>query len=143
MSLLDTLKADLLNARKLKSAGAVAVLSTFLGDLETNSKKTGKPIEDDEIVALAKNRVSTTKDMAELIAKTDAAAALVPQAEILFYERYIPPQLSDEDIRTQIALLKVTVAAEFSLKKVQSYFKTHFAGRYDGKLVASVFKTIN
>lgn len=141
MPILDTLKADLLAARKQKDVALTGILSTFVGDLETNSKKTSKPIDDAQIVALAKARISTNKEVASKLAGFDKHAASVLEAEIPVYEKYLPAQLSEAQIRYIVTRL-TEPSLGCNLGKVQAHFKANYTGRYDGKLVTNVFKEL-
>jgi uncharacterized protein YqeY len=137
MSLLDTLKEDLLAARKTKNTTVIGVLSTLLGDLETNSKKTGKAIVDADIITLAKNRINTIQGLVETVSNADKTASF--EAEIPLYEKYIPTQLTESEILVTIARLKAEVEG-LNIGQVQAYFRNTYPGRYDAKLVTQVFQ---
>lgn len=139
MSLLDTLKADLLAARKEKNTAAVGVLSTLLGDLETNNKKTGKPIVDSDIVILAKNRVNTIQGLVETVADMEATAPL--EAEVPLHEKYISKQLTESEILSIINIFK-EINKDIDIGKVQGYFKVTYPGWYDGKVVTKAFQSL-
>ena len=60
------------------------------------------------------------------------------KAEELVLVSYLPTQLSEADVRAELAQLKTLGVVD--LKSVMAHFKTRFAGRYDGGLVSRLAK---
>jgi uncharacterized protein YqeY len=64
------------------------------------------------------------------------------QEEIAVIEKFLPAQLSDADIRTEVAAIIKSVGAQSAtdMGKVMAVASKQFTGRADGKLIAAIVK---
>jgi hypothetical protein len=139
MTLLDKLKADQLTARKNKDKDLAATLTTLYAEAVKVGKDDGnRETTDEEVIAVTKKFINNCIIILEKVTDPDAVAKA--KAEIEVYNLYIPQQMSNPEIEKIIT----TIAAgnKPDLKSVMQYFKTHFAGRYNGKQVADIVKAL-
>lgn len=130
MSILDTLKADLLQARKDRKPVVVTTLSTLVGELQANAKLVDgvKVVTDDAACAVIKK---TIKGLDEMIGYNPTETSYVFEKELL--EKYLPKMLTYEE------LLDIFIKmGKPSTKDFMSYLKVAYPNQYDGKVAASI-----
>lgn len=136
MNLLGTIKADQLIARKTKTTLSADLLTTLYAEAAKVGKDKGnRESTDDEVVATIQKFLKNNKE-SQVVVKGEALETLKAEAAVL--EHYLPKQLSEEDVRSELAQLKTLGVT--SIKDVMAHFKASFAGRYDGGLVSKLAK---
>lgn len=140
MSLIETIKADALAARKAKDARA-GVLITLIGEINKAEKAGSEPrvLTDADVIALVRKFLKNIADtMAVLpVSATDAIAKASMERGAL--ERYLPSQMSEAEIE---AVVRVVVADGGKLGDAMARLKADHAGLYDGKLASTVAKRV-
>lgn len=140
MSLIETIKADALAARKAKDARA-GVLITLIGEINKAEKAGSEPrvLTDADVIALVRKFLKNIADtMAVLpVSATDAIAKASMERGAL--ERYLPSQMSEAEIE---AVVRAVVADGGKLGDAMARLKADHAGLYDGKLASTVAKRV-
>ena len=139
--LVDELKKANIEAMKAKDNDARAALSVVLTryklqEVELRSK--GKEIGDAECLAIIQKVLKELSDEKEGYLKVnnqERANAIVRQEETL--KKYLPQQMSEEEIRAEIAKLE-----DKSMPSIMKHFKTNFAGKVDMSLVSSIARNL-
>lgn len=139
MALLETIKGELLQARKDRDKLKSALLSSLVGAAEKQSKdkaQGGKPLTDrqvSQILQTFKNGMQETLSL-----KPDSSET---QREIEIVDSLMPvakPQLSEEDLRALISALAEHDNA--SIGSIMHILKASYEGQYDPRQASSLVK---
>lgn len=138
MKLLDKIIEARSVARTNKDTVKAELLGVLIGDC-TRSTKT--PSDEDVIKIVKKfinNAQQTLTDAEERNHPRlgEISASVITEVGIL--SEYVPKQLTEEDIVAEIT--KAKASGYTSIQTLMGYFKTNFAGLYDGKLVSDLVK---
>jgi uncharacterized protein YqeY len=139
--LIDELKKANIEAMKARDNDARAALSVVLTRYklqEVEAKAQGKDIGDAECLSIIQKVLKELSDEKEGYLKvnnTDRAGAITKQEETL--KGYLPRQLSEEEIRSEISKLE-----DKSMPSIMKHFKANFAGKVDMSLVSSIARNL-
>lgn len=135
MTLIETIKQDLLQARKDGDKITSSMLSTLVGDADRIGKDNGnRAPTDSEVQAVAVKFMKSAKQNLELTSKSEF------QFEIEILERYLPKSLSDMEL---MSIIKEQVAQHGKNKgKVLGFLAKEYKNRYDGKQAADLFQSL-
>lgn len=141
MSLQQDIKAQMIEAMKAKEATKLSVirglLSAFTNEAVSQGKKPDEPLSDEEALAVISRAVKQRKDSIEQFTKGGRAdLADAEKAELDILEKYLPAQMSAEEIQ---AYVEAKVAAEKPSVDKKNQFMgmimKELKGRADGTLV--------
>jgi hypothetical protein len=112
----------------------------------TNEEVSGKEarvLSDEEIITVLSREAKKRREAAEEFAKagrTDRAADEKAEGEVI--AKYLPAQLSEDDIKKLIAgaVASTGAAGPADMGKVMGAIKPKIAGKADGALVSSLVK---
>lgn len=134
MSLKDTIVADIKSAMKNKESQKLGILRVLKGEIERNEQTSKGKIElsDNDIVALVKKSIQGVKETTN------------DEFEITVLEGYLPKQLSNLEMTK---LVKEFLSSEenggnVNMGTVMGHFKANYAGRYDGKELSLIVKSL-
>ena len=139
--LIDELKANNIEAMKARdnvARGALSVVITKYKNLEVELRAQGKEISDKDCLAIIQKTLKELSDEKEgylRVNNLDRVNDIIRQEEIL--SKYLPKQLSEEEIRNIIASLD-----DKSVPNVMKHFKTNYAGQVDMSLVNSILRSL-
>lgn len=135
MTLIETIKQDLLQARKDGDKFASSMLSTLVGDADRVGKDNGnRAPTDSEVQAVAVKFMKSAKQNLELTSRPEF------EIEIEILERYLPKSLSEMEL---ISIIKEQVAQHGKNKgKVLGFLAKEYKNRYDGKQAADLFQSL-
>ena len=139
--LIDELKKANIDAMKARDADARAALSVVLTRYklqEVEARSQGKEIGDAECLSIIQKVLKELNDEKEGYLKVnnvERAASISKQEETL--KGYLPRQLSEEEIRSEIAKLD-----DKSMPSIMKHFKANFAGKVDMSLVSSIARNL-
>ncbi|NNM15767.1 MAG: GatB/YqeY domain-containing protein [Bacteroidia bacterium] len=146
MSLADKigaeLKAAMLAKDEAKLRGLRAIKSALLLAATSGADKTIS--EDDEIKILQK-LVKQRKDSADIYKQQNREDLLKPELEeIEVIQQFLPAQLSEEEISTQLKeiIAQVGASSPSDMGKVMGVASKQFAGKADNKLVAALVQKL-
>jgi len=148
----NTLKADIEDAarRALKNQeplllSVLRLLLTAIHNREIEKKtKSGGPgdLTDEEITAVIRSEAKKRKDaVAEYDRGGRVAAAEKESVELAILEKYLPQELSDEEIE-KLLLPLAKGAAEKDFGRVMGFAMKAIAGRASGERVAAAVRGI-
>ncbi|UII27877.1 GatB/YqeY domain-containing protein [Fulvivirga maritima] len=132
-AMLEKRKDELTALRSIKSA--ILLAATEKGGAEELS-------EDAELKLLTK-AAKQRKDSAELYEKEGRAdLAEKEKLELEVINRYLPKQLSEDELKTEIAAIieQVGATGPQDMGKVMGAATKQLAGKADGKMIASIVK---
>ena len=143
MNLIDSIRADQLQARKEKNIIKVNLLTTLIGEAVSIGKNAGnRETTDAEVVALAKKFIKNLQEAMEVYSRAGVDITN-QQAEVQILEQYIPKQMSAEDLRSAILAIKEEITAgPKDMGKVMGLLKQRFDGQYDGKMASALAKEV-
>lgn len=139
MLLFEQIKKDQITARKNKEQVRASLLTTLMGEGQTQAKNKGvEVLSDEDTVALVKKFL---KGNAEFLAGNVPAEKLsILTTEKGVLECYLPKQLADVQIRDTIR----GYFKEGIVKKgdVMKKLKEQYNGMYDGKRASDIFSEV-
>ena len=142
MSLINKIKADLLQARKNRDKDKVRLLTTLSGDcMKVGYTVDGvRPPSDSECTAVIKK---TVKNLKELIAAKDQRGDIlvVESAELDILMNYLPKQLDVDQLNTIIEELVFTEGCD-NIGAVMKAMKENYDGCYDPRRASGIAKEL-
>lgn len=146
MSLTDQINNDLKEAMKAKDTTTLTALRAIKSQLllAATEKGGGESTEEAEIKMLQK-QVKQRKESAELYktqGREDLAEAELAEASII--EKYLPKQLSEDELKPiiQTIIENVGAAGPQDMGKVMGAASKELAGQADGKTISSVVRQL-
>jgi len=140
MSLLQTLKTDSLVARKARQTDVAMSLTTLIGELETAAKNSGHEPTDVEVVAAVKKTLKNIGESLSALKFSSDGRVLALLAEQKLFEKYLPKQLDEAELRSAVGAIIMTGAK--TMGEVMKSLKAQHDGQYDGKLASTVIKDL-
>jgi uncharacterized protein YqeY len=145
MGLKETLKSDLTEAIRSSNkveSGTIRMVLTAITNEEVSGKE-ARVLSDEEIITVLSREAKKRREAAEEFAKagrTDRAADEKAEGEVI--AKYLPAQLSEDDIKKLIAdaVASTGAAGPADMGKVMGVIKPKIAGKADGALVSSLVK---
>jgi len=146
MSLNEQITADLKEAMKAKDQVAlrgIRAIKAALLLLKTDG--TGAEVTEEKEIKLLQKLVKQRKDSLEIYVKQNREdLAAIEREEIPIIEKYLPEAMSPEDLKAAITKIVADTGAS-SMKdmgKVMGLANAQFAGKADGKTIASLVKEL-
>ena len=141
----DQLKKDLTDAIKSHNqviSGTLRMALTAITNEEVSGKE-ARVLTDAEIITVLSREAKKRREAAEEFAKAnrpDKAAEEKAEGEVI--AKYLPAQLSEDDIKKMIAAAVASTGASGpgDMGKVMGAIKPQIAGKADGALVSSLVK---
>ncbi|HUR67426.1 MAG TPA: GatB/YqeY domain-containing protein [Chitinophagaceae bacterium] len=132
------LAKDEAGLRSLRAVKAAILLA------KTSEGSTGELKEEDEIKLLQK-LVKQRKDSLEIFQQQNRSdLARKEEEEIAVIEKFLPKQMSEEDLREEIAKIISTTGASSpaDMGKVMGVATKQLAGKADGKAISALVKEL-
>lgn len=133
--LLAQIKQDQLSARKNKETVKSSLLTTLIGDIENLIKTKNSDNTDTLIIGLIKSYLDKNLEFQNSHPNSDVLRSLKQEQTIL--QQYMPSSLSDDEIKQIITQNSLT-----SMPNVMKHFKENYFGKYDGKKLSDLAKSI-
>ena len=145
MGLKETLKSDLTEAIRSSDkvvSGTIRMVLTAITNEEVSGKE-ARVLTDDEIITVLSREAKKRREAAEEFAKAgraDKAAEEKAEGEVI--AKYLPAQLSEDDIKALIAaaVASTGAAGPGDMGKVMGVIKGQTAGKADGGTVSALVK---
>ena len=147
MSLSARLMDDIKTAMRAKDAVALEALRAIKAEIllaQTASGNKEEISEADEIKLLQK-LVKTRKDSAKIFTEQNRMDLVEPElAQIAVIEKFLPAQLSEEEVEAVIAKLIVDTGASgiASMGKVMGIASAQLGGTAEGKTISTIVKKL-
>ena len=144
-----SLQVDIMTAMKVamkdKDQTALAALRAVKSEILLAQTATGskEEISEDEEIKILSKMVKQRKDSAAIFLeqnRNDLAEPEIAQAEVI--SRFLPAQLSDEEI-TDVVMKTIAATGAEGMKdmgKVMGMVSQELAGKADGKTISSIVK---
>ena len=139
MTILENIKAASLAARKARETAKASLLSTLIGEIET-AAKSGKSVNDDDVIAVVKKFIKNIDESLVHVTRTSALVADDMRAEKEILESFLPQQLSEAELK---ALLQTYIAeGAKNVGDLMKRLKAEKAGLYDGGMASKLAKEL-
>jgi uncharacterized protein len=135
--LLNRIQADLNTARKARDQALVLVLGTALSEIKNRQLELARDATDDEAVDVLRKGIKRRRESAEMYAsagRDDLAAKERAEQEVL--ERYLPPQVSEAELRAAVRAAISDGAA--NVGAVMGKVMPQFKGRAEGGTINAI-----
>jgi len=146
MSLIQTIKAAQLAARKSKDAAKASVLTTLIGEAEMIGKNDGnRESTDAEVIAVVKKFVKNLDETIRVASDyRDADASEKAWAEKLVLEEFLPKQFSEDELRAimQELVAQNGLAGPKAMGVLMKELKAGYEGLYDGAVASKLAKEL-
>ncbi len=139
----DKILEDLKNAMKAQDKELLSVIRMVKGAIQMEELNIKKELNDDEVITIITKQIKTRK---ESIVEFNKASRndLVEQTqkEITILEKYMPEQLSEEEVLTIIedAFTKVNPQGMKDMGKIIGLISPSLKGKADMSLVSKIVK---
>ena len=146
MSLLDTINQDLKTAMKSGDEVGKRTLRGLKAAITRAEKdNSNQPLSDDQILAVLQKQAKQRRDSIEAYqqaGRTDLVEE--EQAELAVIERYLPQQMSEDEIRAaaRAVIDEVGAAGPRDMGKVMGKLMPQLRGKADGRLVNQVVRPL-
>ena len=133
-SLLERLQADLNAARKGGDKPRTLLLGTLLAETKNRRIELQRDLSDDDVVDVLRKQIKRRRESEQMFAqgnRTDLAEKEKAEAGML--ETYLPPSVSDDELRAAVRVAVAGGAANIGavMGKVMAQYK----GRADGSVI--------
>ena len=139
--MLDLLQEELIAAMKAKDKATLTGLRNIIGKLKAQRIDKGEDLTDQECIQILQSSVKQLKDSIEQYEKGGRDdLAKVEAFELKLIEKYLPEQLSEEEIRILVQkTIKSTGAKSMQdMGRVMGSVMKNLAGAVDGKVVQKI-----
>lgn len=145
MGLKETLQSDLTEAIRSSDklvSGTIRMVLTAITNEEVSGKE-ARVLSDDEIITVLSREAKKRREASEEFAKAgraDKAADEKAEGEVI--AKYLPAQLSEDEIKAIIAaaVASTGAAGPADMGKVMGAVKPQIAGKADGGVVSALVK---
>jgi uncharacterized protein YqeY len=139
------LNDDMKAAMKAKDASTLEVLRMTITSIRNKALEVGKELADADVVAVIKADAKKIKDALDSFvqnAREDLAVKARRELEIL--ERYLPAQMSDEELETRVRakVQELGVADTSQAGKVMGVLSKELKGQADGSRIKAMLDKI-
>jgi uncharacterized protein YqeY len=151
MSLLDTLKAAQIAARKSRASTEDAVraslLTTLIGEASAVGKNAGnRESTDVEVIAVAKKFLKNMDETRRLLEGSPSAREALQRLDIeeACLSEFLPKQMSSQELLLTLRELAGQLGAVSAkdMGRLMKALKEQYEGQYDGKLASQLCKEL-
>jgi uncharacterized protein len=147
MSLEQSIMADLKDAMRSKDEKALRSLRAIKAAIivAKTSEGAGGEISTEEEIKLLQKLIKQRKDSLEIYEQQNRAdLALTEKEEIEIIEKFLPQQLSEDDLKAALTKIIKDVGASSNadLGKVMGIATKHLAGKADGKTISALAREL-
>ena len=139
--MLTLLQEELKTAMKAKDKATLTGLRNIIGKLKAQRIDKGEDLTKEEYIQILQSSAKQLKDAIEQYEKGGRDdLAEVETFELKLIEKYLPKQLSEDDVRTLVRkTIKSTEAKSMQdMERVMGAIMKHLAGAADGKMVQRI-----
>jgi uncharacterized protein YqeY len=143
MDLKTQIEQDFLTAYKAKNEMEISVLRMVKSAFKNTEIALGHSLSEDETIKVLKKEVKQREESATEFAKNDRAdAAAKEKAEAEILRKYLPAELSEDKIATDIdnIITEIGATGPSDMGKVMGAAMKHFGASADGSIVSRLVK---
>ena len=133
-ALLERLQADLNAARKAADKPRVVLLGTMLAETKNRRIEVQRDLTDDDVVDLLRKQIKRRRESEDMFAKGNRPDLVEKErAEAAMLEAYLPPSVSDDELRAAVRAAVAGGAA--TIGAVMGKVLPQYKGRADGSVI--------
>jgi len=131
------LQGDLNTSRKAQDKSATLLLSTVLSEVKNRKIELRRDPEDNDVVDVLRKAIKKRRESVEMYTKADRGdLADKERAEGEALEKYLPPSVSDDEIRS--AVQAAIAAGATSIGALMGKVLPQFKGRAEGGTINAI-----
>jgi uncharacterized protein YqeY len=137
--LLARLQGDLNTARKNQDKAATLALGTVLAEIKNKRIELRRDLTDDDVIAVLRKEIKIRRESVEMFSaggRNDLAEQ--KRAEIGMIEQYLPPSVSEDEIRA--AVRAAIQGGATSMGPLMGKVNPMFKGRTEGSVISRIAK---
>jgi len=141
MSLKELLLSDLKGAMKTKDTNRLNIIRRLNSEIKNQEIALKKELVDDDIISIISTLIKKGNEAIELFDKGNRAdLSEKEQVEVDILKKYLPEQVSEEDLRLRVQEVIKELGAESmgDLGRIMKILVPEFKGRADNKLVKNL-----
>ena len=147
MSLTEQINEDLKNAMKARNEGALRALRGIKSALllAKTSSGAGDEVSEEQGLAILQKLAKQRRESIEIYKTQNRADLLATETEELeIIEKYLPKQMSADDVRKEIAAIIAETGAKNAgeIGKVMPVAMKKLAGKADGKMISEITREL-
>ncbi len=147
MNLEQRVMAEMKDAMKSKNEAALRGLRAIKAAIiiAKTAEGAGGELKAEDETKLVQKLVKQRKDSLEIYEKQNREdLAKTEREEISILEKFLPEQMTDEELRSQLAVLIAELGATSpaDMGKVMGAATKHFAGKAEGKAISAAVKDL-
>jgi len=137
-ALYNHIRAEWVAARQGRIELKATALGTIISDLDRIAKDEQREVRDSDVFNLALKYIKGINETLDALLKNAPSDVRIPriQFEKTIYQELLPSQLTPDEIKKIIQQNHLT-----GVKDIMTYFKHHYVGRYDGKVLSEIART--
>ena len=135
--LFSRLQSELVAARKAQDKSQTLLLSTIIADAKNRRIELMRDLTDDDVVDVIRKGIKRRKESVEMYEKGNREElAAKERAEVAALEKFLPAQVSQEELR---AAVKAAIAGgAANIGAVMGKVMPQFKGRADGSAINAI-----
>ena len=141
--LLQQILADIKAAMKAHDAATLEVLRTLHSDIKNVAINAKKDISDETVLKKKKKSIKQRNESIEMLRKGGREEnAQEEEKTLAVYQKYLPKQLSEDEVKALIEEIKAQVGAQGpkDMGKIMKELTPKTKGRFDGRRVSDLVK---
>ncbi len=139
MSLYSQIEKDYQQAFKNRAEDLVSTLRLFLAALKNERIKKKEDLTDDDVIKILKTEIKKRKEAIEEYMKaTRSELADKEKKELAILEKYLPQQMSEQEIRDKVSQVLNQLPEKDNIGKVMGQVMAELKGQADGNLVRKI-----
>lgn len=147
MSLKERISEDIKNAMKSRDQGALRALRAIKSAIllaETASGASAELSAEDELKLLTRQAKQRKDSIDQFRSNGRDDLAVGEEEELVVIERYLPKQMSEDEIRAEVTAIIQSVGASSpaDLGKVMGPASKAMAGKADGKMINQIVREL-
>ena len=146
MSLETNINEDLKTAMKAKDqSGLRGIRAIKSAILLYNTSGNAEPLSEDKEIALLQKLIKQRQDSLDIYEKQGREdLAVLEREEIAVIMRYLPKQLSEEEIKASVKTIMENLGASTmkDMGRVMAEASKEMAGKADGKTISAIVKSM-
>ena len=137
--LFERVQADLNAARKAQDKPLTLLLGTILSDLKNRQLELQHDLSDEDSLEVLRRGIKRRRESIEMYAKGNREdLAAKERGEVDALQRYLPAQVSDDELRT--AVRAAIAAGASNIGVVMGKVTPQFKGRADGGRISAIVR---
>ena len=131
------IQSELTTARKAQDKPETLLLGTTLSEVKNRAIEVDRELTDDDVIDVIRKAIKKRRESVEMFEKGGRQEmADKERAEVTMLERYLPPQVSSDELRAAVKAAIATGAN--SVGAVMGKVMPQFKGRAEGSVINAI-----